>query len=132
MSRRGALALVVIAAAGVAGGLALASRGGDKRVVSYCRADPRPLPGDIPASIGSIKAGARKVLRREARDPSSSFARVLAGSPYTVVEEGYISSGDHGWHGRQDKVIGAIFDVRVEDPRPFDAIVPAYRYPPQG
>jgi hypothetical protein len=122
--------IVVLAAAAIAAGVALAAGGGSgERVVSYCRIDPRPrLPGDVPGSTDQIIARAERVLRRDAHDPRSPFAQVLAGSPYTVTESGITSNGQHGWHGRADKVIGAVFDVRVDDPRPFDAIVPSARW----
>jgi hypothetical protein len=122
--------IVVLIAAAIAAGVALAAGGGgDKRVVSYCRVDPGPpLPGDVPGSTDQIIARAERVLRRDARNPQSPLAQVLAGSPYTVTSGGFTSNGEHGWHGRGEKVIGAIFDVRVDDPRPFDAIVPAARW----
>jgi hypothetical protein len=50
---------------------------------------------------------------------------VLAGSPYTVTDGGIISNGEHGWHGRHYNVIGAMFDIRVEEPHGFDVTVPA-------
>src|SRR3954470_14672048 len=112
MFRRGVL-IVVLAAAAIAAGVALAALarggpppaagGGDRRVVSYCRVDPRPpLPGDVPGSTAQIIARAERVLRRDARNPRSPFAQVLAGSPYTVTDDGYTSNGEHGWHGRRE------------------------------
>jgi hypothetical protein len=127
MSRRAALLVPVVAVA-VAAGVALAATGGSsERVVSYCRADPRPpLPPDIRRPERSIIAIGQAVLRSDARNPSSAFARVLAGSWYAVDQSGVISSGQRGWHGRQDRIFGATFDVRVLRPHGFDTTVPVW------
>ena len=118
---------VALGLAAAAGAVALAQGGGDGGQARECTYDHRPpLPGDVPGSIDHIEAGGRRVLRRDAHDAGSAFAKVLAGSDYAVDENGYISGSEHGWHGRTFKVIGAMFEVRIIDPHGFKAILPEW------
>jgi hypothetical protein len=108
----------------------LAQGGDGDEPARECRYDHRaPLPADIPRSIDDIEAGARRVLRRDAHDPGSAFGKVLGGSDYAVDENGYIAGGEHGWHGRASKVIGATLDVRIITPHGFEAMLPQWAAP---
>ena len=117
-------------AAAAAGAVVLAQGSDEDKTPRECRYDRRPpLARDIPRSIDDIEAGARRVLRRDAHDPGSAFAKVLGGSDYAVDENGYIASGEHGWHGRPFKVFGATLDVRIITPHGFEAVLPEWRSP---
>jgi hypothetical protein len=103
---------------------ALAAGGGE------CKYDHRPpLPHDIPHSIEWIEAKSRAVVRRDARNPSTPLGKVLAGSGFEFDETGYISNGEHSRYHRTFRVIGGMVEIRLDEPHPVDAVVPAWEGP---
>jgi hypothetical protein len=121
--RVGAVVAVVV------GALVVVS-GGDGAAGSHCTVDHRPpLSRDIAHSIAWIKKQSRAVVRRDARNRQSPLGKVLGGSSYSIHETGYISNGGPSRYHRTFRVIGGLVDLRIQQPHPVDAVVPAWSSP---
>ncbi len=104
--------------------------GGRGRAAAECSFDARsPLPPDIPHSISWIEKQSRAIVRRDARNPRSPLAKVLAGSGYSIERTGYISNGEPSRYHRTFRAIGGMVDLRLAQAHPVDAVVPAWSGP---